>query len=213
MCRTNWGFPALFLERIDWGIAFIVVGIRSAMDRLVAGSVFAVASSPAHGFSKPTVDRILLVENHGVESDAHAGRYVRHSYIAKRNPRLPNLRQIHLMPVELFWELRTAGYDLRPGELGENVTTTGLKLTELPLGTVIRLGRVAAVELTSLRTPCLLIDRFRKGLRKQMVEAIVGGPKFRCGVLGVVRAGGAVAAGDTAEADLPPRPWTTLPSL
>jgi hypothetical protein len=180
---------------------------------LTAGSALAVASNPAHGFSKPTVGRIVLVEGYGVQGDAHAGRYVRHRYLAKRTPLLPNLRQVHLMPAELFCELQAAGYDIQPGELGENVTTTGLKLTELPLRTLIRLGPVASVELTGLRTPCLLIDRFRKGLRKQMVGTAIGGPKFRCGVLGVVRTGGPVVAGDVAKAELPPRPWVTLPSL
>jgi hypothetical protein len=42
------------------------------------GSVVAVASSPVHGFSKPTVDRIMLIEGQGVKGDAHAGKYVRH---------------------------------------------------------------------------------------------------------------------------------------
>ena len=67
------------------------------------------------------------------------------------------------MAAELFDELRTGGYEVGPGELGENITTTGLDLTRLPLGTMIRLGGTAAVKLTGLRTPCVLIDRFRKG--------------------------------------------------
>src|SRR5712675_3002137 len=41
---------------------------------LTTGSVVAVASSPVHGFSKPTVDRIMLIEGQGVKGDAHAGR-------------------------------------------------------------------------------------------------------------------------------------------
>jgi MOSC domain-containing protein YiiM len=187
--------------------------METPSNRLSAtGSVVAVASSPVHGFSKPRVDRIMLIEGQGVDGDAHAGKYVRHRYLARRKPNLPNLRQVHLMPAELFCELRAAGYDVRPGEFGENVTTVGLRLTELPLGTIIRLGPAASVELTGLRTPCLLIDRFRKGLRKQMVGT-VGGPKFRSGVLAVVRTGGPVIAGDVARAELPPEPWITLPSL
>ena len=187
--------------------------METPLNRLpTTGSVVAVASSPIHAFSKPTVDRIMLIEGQGVKGDAHAGKYVRHRYIAKRKPSLPNLRQVHLMPFELFCELRAVGYDVRPGELGENVTTVGLQLTELPLGTIVCLGLAAAVELTGLRTPCVLIDRFRKGLRKQMV-GVVGGPKFRCGVLAVVRTGGPVIAGDVASAELPSEPWVTLPPL
>jgi hypothetical protein len=58
----------------------------------------------------------------------------------------------------------------------------------------------------------MLIDRFRKGLRKQMVGT-VGGSRFRCGILAVVRTGGPVIAGDAASAELPPEPWVTLPPL
>jgi MOSC domain-containing protein YiiM len=179
----------------------------------LAGSVVAVASNPTHGFSKPTRDHIALIKGLGVEGDAHAGQYVRHRYLARKTPRLPNLRQVHLMPVELFEELRTAGYEVCPGELGENVTTRGIDLTRLPLGTLICLGERAAVELTGLRTPCLLIDRFRKGLRREMIERTVEGPKFRCGVLGVVRTGGQVLAGDAVKAEWPVRPWLPLPTL
>jgi hypothetical protein len=103
--------------------------METPLNRLpTTGSVVAVASSPVHGFSKPTVDRIMLIEGQGVKGDAHAGKYVRHRYLAKRKPSLANLRQVHLMPSELFCELRAAGYDVRPGELGENVTTVGLQL-------------------------------------------------------------------------------------
>ena len=58
----------------------------------------------------------------------------------------------------------------------------------------------------------MLIDRFRKGLRKQMVGT-VGGSRFRCGILAVVRTGGPVIAGDVASAELPSQPWATLPPL
>jgi hypothetical protein len=110
-----------------------VVGIDSM------GKIVAVASDSTHWFSKPTKSRIVLIDGYGVEGDAHAGRYVRHRYLARKEPQLPNLRQVHLMAAELFDELRTAGYEVGPGELGENITTTGLDLTRLPLGTMIRL--------------------------------------------------------------------------
>src|SRR3981189_668580 len=90
------------------------------------GTVVAVAADGGHRFSKPTRDRIVLLKGHGVEGDAHAGPFVRHRYLARRRPRIPNLRQVHLIPGELLDELRRFGYDLRPGEIGENVTTTGL---------------------------------------------------------------------------------------
>ena len=100
-----------------------------------------------------------------------------------------------------------------PGQLGENITTAGLDLENMPLGTLIELGPTAVVELTGLRTPCVLIDRFRTGLKRQIVSSAKTGPAFRCGVLGVVRAGGQVTAGDRARAILPDGFQEMLPSL
>jgi hypothetical protein len=90
---------------------------------VVEGTVVAVASDRAHRFSKPLRDAIMLAEGHGVEGDAHAGPFVRHRYLARRRPSLANLRQVHLIPGELFDEMRRFGYDLRSGELGDDERT------------------------------------------------------------------------------------------
>jgi hypothetical protein len=177
------------------------------------GTVVAVAADTGHHFSKPLRASIDLVQGLGVEGDAHAGPHVRHRYLARRRPRLPNLRQVHLIPVEIFAELRTAGYDVGPGELGENITVAGLELERLPLGTVIRLGTTVAVELTGLRTPCVLIDRFQSGLKSHMIRKDICGAKFKCGVLGVVRIGGRVSPSNAAWAELPDGPQQPLPHL
>jgi len=79
----------------------------------------------------------VLEVGHGVEGDAHAGAFVRHRYLARRQPRLPNLRQVHLIPAELFASLSDAGFQVAAGALGENITTTGLDLERMPLGTLI----------------------------------------------------------------------------
>ncbi|MGM4955244.1 MOSC domain-containing protein [Bradyrhizobium barranii] len=179
----------------------------------IEGAVVAVAADSEHRFSKPVQDGITLVKGHGVDGDAHAGEYVRHRYAARRHPRLPNLRQVHLIPSELFATVREAGYDVGPGQLGENITTAGLDLEKMPLGTRIELGPTAVVEQTGLRTPCVLIDRFRTGLKRQVVSSAKTDPALRCGVLGVVRAGGQVAAGDLARAILPDGCQKRLPSL
>jgi hypothetical protein len=177
------------------------------------GTVVAVSADHRHNFSKCPQRDIMLVEGHGVEGDAHAGPYVRHRYLARKQPRLPNLRQVHLIPSELFEFLGTVGYNVSPGELGENVTTAGLDLERLPVGTILRLGPMAAVRLTGLRTPCLLIDRYRVGLKRQVIRADKSEPRFRCGVLGVVEVGGRVAAGDPARGLLPGEPRRSLPPL
>jgi hypothetical protein len=144
-------------------------------------TVVAVATDRGHHFSKPLRDSIDLVQGLGIEGDAHAGLHVRHRYLARRRPRLPNLRQVHLIPVEIFAELRTVGYDVGPGELGENITVAGLELERLPLGTVIRLGTTAAVELTGLRTPCVLIDRFQPGPKSRMIREDIRSPSRTSG--------------------------------
>ena len=177
------------------------------------GTVVAVAADRGHHFSKPPRDRIVLLEAHGVKGDAHAGPFVRHRYLARRQPRLPNLRQVHLIPSELFASLSKAGFKVAAGELGENITTAGLDLERMPLGTLLEFGPTAIIELTGLRTPCVLIDRFRAGLKRQVLSSEETGPPFKCGVLGVVRAGGPVAAGDTAGIRLPSSPFRALPAL
>ena len=80
----------------------------------------------------------MLVKDHGVEGDAHAGRFIQHRYLAKKMPLLPNNRQVHLIASELFTELASSGFEVTPGELGENVTIAGLDLIELPLGTCLQ---------------------------------------------------------------------------
>ena len=179
----------------------------------VEGTVVAVAADPTHRFDKTPQSIIALVEGQGVEGDAHAGAYVRHRYLARRKPRLPNLRQVHLIPSELFASLREAGFDVGSGELGENISTAGLLLEWMPLGTRIAFGSSAVVELTGLRTPCVLIDRFRAGLKRQVLSSAKTGPPFRCGVLGIVRTGGRVAAGDSARILLPAGPQQPLPPI
>jgi hypothetical protein len=121
-----------------------------------------VSADRKHNFSKYPQREIVLVAGHGVEGDAHAGPYVRHRYLARKQSRLPNLRQVHLIPSELFEFLKLAGYDIQPGELGENITTAGLDLEQLPLGTLLRLGSSAAVELTGLRFSSNIPDRPEK---------------------------------------------------
>lgn len=177
------------------------------------GTVVAVSCDNAHRFSKPVRTRVRLVEGYGIEGDAHAGHFVAHRYLAKRAPRLPNNRQVHLIAAELFGELRAIGFDVKPGDLGENITTQGIDLLKLPLGTLLNLGNIAVVELTGLRTPCSYIDKFQKGLKRAMIVRTSAGPTFRAGVLGVVRATGNVSAGDRITAALPAQPWQTLPAL
>src|SRR3954468_393192 len=102
--------------------------------------VLAVSCDDVHKFSKPNRLSIRLIEGHGVEGDAHAGRFIKHRYQARQMPELPNNRQIHLMQSELFAEMKELGFEIKPRDLGENVTTRGINLLKLPLGTLLHLG-------------------------------------------------------------------------
>src|ERR1700733_1384861 len=136
---------------------------RFEMDRHMSATVTAVSRSGSHSFSKFNEPSIRLVAGLGVEGDAHLGLKTQHLYQMRKNPDTPNLRQVHLIHEELFHELKTAGFDVVPGAIGENVTTRGLDLLQLPRGTRLRLGAQALIELTGLRNPCRQIEAFATG--------------------------------------------------
>jgi len=175
-----------------------------------AGRVVSVQVSDEHGFSKPAVDRIALVEGVGVEGDAHAGVTVQHRSRVAADPSQPNLRQVHLIHAELFDRLAAAGYAVAPGELGENVTTRGIDLLALPVGTRLTVGD-AVVTVTGLRNPCQQINDFRPGLLKQVLRRRDDGEVERlAGVMGIVSRGGTVRPGDALDVALPPPPHLPL---
>jgi MOSC domain-containing protein YiiM len=176
-----------------------------------SGHVVAVARAETHAFSKPTRRVIRLLEGLGVEGDAHAGTTVQHLSRKRDHPSEPNLRQVHLLASELFDDVRGAGHDVTPGALGENVTTAGVDLLGLPLGTVLELGSEAAVELTGLRNPCRQIQAFQPGLLQQVLgRGADGSVRRRTGVMSVVRRTGEVRPGDPVRVLLPPEPHRPL---
>ena len=178
---------------------------------MAAPAVVAVCSAGTHDFSKPVRDGIRLLAGLGVEGDAHSGRTVQHRSRVKRDPTVPNLRQVHLTHSELFGELRAAGFTVAPGELGENITTRDIALLALPAGTRLRIGHSAVVELTGLRNPCHQIDDFQPGLMAAVLgRDAAGGLVRKSGVMGIVIAGGEVRAGDAIGIELPAAPHRPL---
>jgi len=160
-------------------------------------TVVAVSSSPAHTVSKPNRAVIRLREGLGVDGDAHQGATVRHRSRLARDPHQPNLRQVHLIHAELHDELRAEGFDVAPGEMGENITTRGVDLLSLSAGTRLRLGMSAVVELTGLRNPCRQLDAIQPGLMAATLARDGEGNLVRkAGVMGTVVAGGEVRPGD-----------------
>ena len=125
---------------------------------------------------------------------------------------------------ELFAELAEKGFRVHPGDLGENITTSGIDLLSLPRGARLRIGEDALVEITGLRNPCRQINDLSPGLLKICVERADGvatdsdvdlGPtggtvsrdgqpiRRKAGIMAVVERGGQVVPGDVITVELP----------
>lgn len=177
------------------------------LDAIVA----ALACGPDHKFSKALAAQIVLRVGHGVEGDAHAGVKVKHRSRVAKDASQPNLRQVHLIAFELLDELRAGGFEVSPGALGENVTTRGLALIDLPRGARLLLGDEAVIEITGLRNPCKQLDGFQKGLMAATLDRDAQGGLIRkAGVMAIVIASGIVREGDQIRVELPPQPHAAL---
>jgi MOSC domain-containing protein YiiM len=175
------------------------------------GVVTAVSRSGEHRFTKANQDNIRLLEGLGVEGDAHMGATMKHLSRTAQEPIPPNLRQVHLIHEELHDELRAQGFEVAPGDIGENVTTRGIDLLGLPTGTLLHLGDSAVVEVTGLRTPCGQLDKFQPGLTAACLDRDEEGNLIRkSGIMSVVVTGGEVRPGDPIKVVLPLRPHRPL---
>ncbi|KAL6234068.1 hypothetical protein BDW75DRAFT_251664 [Aspergillus navahoensis] len=155
---------------------------------------------------------ITLIANHGVQGDCHAGTTVQHQSRLHIRPAPANLRQVHLMPIEILQQVSSgvSGDDRRrllaPGALGQNITTEGVDLLGLPVGTELRFvndvdgeGREdgSILVLTGLRNPCAQINKFCPGLQERFLVRDTKREITRrlAGVMSTVRVGGEVRAG------------------
>ena len=167
-------------------------------------TILAVSLRRGHHFSKTPSLAIRLNEGLCVEGDGHAGVTVKHRSRARFNPTLPNLRQVHLMHAELFDELVAKGFAIKPGDLGENITTRDIDLLALPQNTRLHLGDSAIVEVTGLRNPCIQMDRFQNGLMAATLDKTADGTLIRkAGVMSIVIASGDVRPGDPIRIEYP----------
>ena len=173
--------------------------------------VVAVSQSPVHGFSKECLERIELVAGEGVAGDAHRGVTVKHRSRVRVDPTRPNLRQVHLIQVELIHELQAKGFRVSPGVMGENITTSGLDLLALPTGTRVHVKGGAVLELTGLRNPSSQLDDYQQGLTAAVLDRDEQGRLVRkAGVMAVVQTGGTVVPGAALRVELPPFPHLPL---
>lgn len=133
------------------------------------GSIHSLQLCPGHRKPMAAAESAELVANLGFRGDTHA---------------VPDSsRQLLLIEMETLDALR-----LSPGEVKENVTTTGIRLMALAPKTRLRLGADAVVEITKPCAPCFRMDEIRPGLLNE-----IGG---RRGMLAKVITGGVVRKGD-----------------
>lgn len=173
--------------------------------------VAAVHKNAEHTFSKFTCDCIELLASEGVKGDAHCGTTVQHRSRVVKDPYQPNLRQLHLIHTELLEELQTKGFSVKPGDLGENITTRNIPLLELPTNTLLYIGDDAVVKLTGLRNPCNQIDTFMPGLLSAVLDRDSDGNIIRkCGVMAVILVGGVIKEDDLITIEMPAEPHIPL---
>ncbi|MDD2422105.1 MAG: MOSC domain-containing protein [Heliobacteriaceae bacterium] len=101
--------------------------------------IVAVCSSPDKGTRKKNIGAGTLIPDSGLAGDAHAG---------------PWHRQVSLLALESIQKMRDLGLDVNPGDFGENLTTEGIDLPRLPLGTKLQLGTEAVGEVTQIGKEC-----------------------------------------------------------
>ena len=103
-------------------------------------SVVAVCKSKKKGTKKESVAEGIFKEDYGLIGDAHANC-------------LPN-RQVSLLALESIDKMQSLGLNLRPGDFAENITTEGVDLPHLPIGTKIFVGDEVVLEVTQIGKEC-----------------------------------------------------------
>jgi MOSC domain-containing protein YiiM len=136
-------------------------------------TIVSIAVSRSKGTPKVRTDRAVLVQDHGLSGDAHAG---------------PWHRQVSFLAVEAIDDARSRGLDVSFGDFAENVATRGIDWKSLPVGTRVRLGDVALVQVTQIGKEC-----HRKcAIYYRAGDCIMP----REGVFGRVLRGGGIQVGD-----------------
>ena len=155
----------------------------------------AVCCKAEPGLPKLEVAAIQLVADYGVLGDYHAGKRVRHRYLAKKDPSRPNLRQVLLIDTTILAEVANKGIQLQPGMLGENIVLDGIAVMRLQIGTQIEIGG-ARLEVTEVRNPCHQLNEMHPGLLKAVASKVDGKVRRNAGMLARILIGGLVRPGD-----------------
>ncbi len=104
------------------------------------GKVVAISISKKKGIPKTNVQLAKLIKNFGIDGDVHAGNW---------------RRQVSILALESIDKMRAKGLpNLRPGAFAENITTEFLELSNLEVGTKLKLGREVILEITQIGKEC-----------------------------------------------------------
>ncbi len=159
------------------------------------GSVVAVCQKTEPGLPKTEVDAVQLIENYGIAGDYHAGRTVRHRYLAKKDPTRPNLRQVLLVDTSILAEIARQDIHLKPGMLGENIMLDGIEVMALSIGTQLEVGETL-LEVTEVRNPCHQLNQMHPRLLKAVASKVDGQVRRNAGMMARILVGGWVRPGD-----------------
>ncbi len=134
--------------------------------------IVSIAASKKKGTRKVPLEETILVQDHGLEGDAHAG---------------PWHRQVSFLAAESIEKARKKGLDVTFGDFAENIATSGIDWLQLPVGTRLKLGESAEVEITQIGKEChnkcaiyyLAGDCIMP--REGIFARVLKGGKIRCG--------------------------------
>ena len=140
------------------------------------GKIVAVCTSEKKGTRKKNVGQGVLVEDFGLRGDAHGG---------------PWHRQISLLALESIEKMQAKGLDVHPGDFAENLTTQGIDVVSLPVGTRLRIGKDVIGEVTQIGKEC----HNRCAIYYQAGDCVMP----REGIFIKVLRGGPVKVGDEVE--------------
>jgi MOSC domain-containing protein YiiM len=151
------------------------VKVEFSKESKMAGKVVAVNVSEKKGTKKSNIGKAKILKNFGLEGDAHAGNWH---------------RQVSLLAQESIEKMRSLGLVLSPGDFAENITTSGIDLLALSVGTKIKIGNVL-LEITQKGKECHLGCE----IRKLVGDCIMP----REGIFAKVLEGGEIQVGDKIE--------------
>ena len=109
------------------------------MNKVQRGKVLAVNISEDKGTKKTNVQSCSLLKDFGLEGDAHGG---------------PWHRQVSLLANESIEKMRAKGLTVGYGDFAENITTEGIDLVHLPIGTEVRIGNSVILRVTQIGKEC-----------------------------------------------------------